>query len=83
MKYVYLVHERNKLTTNNTEFCGIAYYTSYKKALEDFNNRVDSHKDYELIDSFDDNGNLTTHIREYKINNMLRYEVQLLKHEVY
>lgn len=84
MKYVYLVQERNFREGNKGEFCGVAYYTSYKKALSDFDNRVERYKSCELIDSVDEKGNfLVTHIREFKWDEVFKTEIQLLKYEVY
>ena len=31
MKYVYLVKERSMINGRKSEFCGIAYYSSYEK----------------------------------------------------
>lgn len=84
MKYVYLVQERHIRNGEKREFSGIGYYTSYKKALKDFNEKLERYKNCELVDKFDEVGTyLITHIREYKIDDTFNAEIQLLKHEVY
>ena len=80
MKYVYLVQGRSFIN-NKPEFCGVAYYTSYEKALRDFNDRLDNYKTYELIYELDEE-DTCTHIKEFKVEG-LTTEIQLLKHEVY
>lgn len=84
MKYVYLVQERTLTDENdNKQYNGVAYYSSYKKALKDFNKRMELYEKYELVDKFDIVDSLTTHIRLFKMKDNYYKNIVLLKHNVY
>lgn len=85
MKSVYLVKERTILRDNKGSYCGIAYYSTYKKALKDFNERIE---DKSKFNKKVNNLNLTesylkTHITEIEIYEDYILEIVLEQHEVY
>lgn len=52
MKSVYLVKERTILKGLKGEYCGVAYYSSYRKALKDYKRRIEEKEKFnkKLID---------------------------------
>ena len=84
MKYVYQVKERIYLECETkVPYYGIVFYTSLKKAQDDFNVRVENYQQGSTI-LYQDEYGTTCYTKEItmKKGNVL-YDVILEKHEVY
>lgn len=85
MKSVYLVKERSIINGRESEFYGIAYYSSYKKALQDYKSREKQResfypKEYERPI---ENLTLKTHEVIFLVSENNKFQLILEQHEVY
>lgn len=85
MKYVYLVKERSMINGRKSEFCGIAYYSSYEKALKDYVEREEQKLEFyeKTYDSTITDSHLKTHESIFQIDKNYEHQIILEQHEVY
>lgn len=85
MKNVYLVKERSMINGRKNEFCGIAYYSSYKKALQDYKEREEQKSNFysKIYDRTILDAYFKTHEAIFQIDENHEFQIILEQHEVY